>query len=482
MIKDKPLIQLFQTPLGYYLFDANRNTIIKTEKQIFEFLQKELKGGAAVEAKNGEEETLQAVEKLRECGFLSSNRVLEIKHPADETLEYYLDRRLEMITLQVTQQCNLRCSYCVYTNPGTDLQRGHSNKRMDYATAVKGIDFLLKHSIDSRQISIGFYGGEPLLEFDLLKKCIEYAEERAEGKELSFSITSNGTLMNKEIIEYLIKHGVNLTISLDGPKEIHDSNRRFAADGGGTFDAIMKNIEMVRQEYPDFYDSIFYSMVIDPENDFNCTSQFYIDNKSISESNLIPAIADDRYTREKYYITDDFYTKFRYEIFKYYLHKLGRISKENVTGIVAGEYVALKRIHEKLMPIPKLPDSAHHGGPCVAGARRLFMDTEGNFYPCERVSETSSIMRIGHVDSGFDVDKARKILNVGKITENSCKNCWALFFCTMCVSYADNVNDMSAALKKAGCNAVQAGVEDSFKDYTVLRELGYDFEAALMFK
>lgn len=109
---------------------------------------------------------------------------------------------------------------------------------MDWNTAKKSLDFLLEHSIDNEIVNIGFYGGEPMIEFDLIKKCIEYAKEIFKGKDIQFSITTNGTLINKKIIRYFVKNKVNLTISLDGPKEVHDKNRRFC-NGSGTFDKII---------------------------------------------------------------------------------------------------------------------------------------------------------------------------------------------------------------------------------------------------
>ena len=68
----------------------------------------------------------------------------------------------------------------------------------------------------------------------------------------------------------------------------------------------------------------------------------------------------------------------------------------------------------------------HHSGPCVPGIQRLFVDVEGNLYPCERVSEASKAVRMGHIDTGFDIDKARALLNIGKLTEKECKQCFVL--------------------------------------------------------
>ncbi len=145
-----------------------------------------------------------------------------------------------MITLQVTQNCNLHCSYCAYS--GNYENRSHKALNMDIETAKKGIDYLIEHSPDNEIVDIGFYGGEPLLTFNLIKECVAYAEKKAEGKNMMFNLTTNGTLIKPEMIDFFEKHNVSITISIDGPREIHDLNRKFAHSGTGSFDIMMKNL------------------------------------------------------------------------------------------------------------------------------------------------------------------------------------------------------------------------------------------------
>ena len=146
----------------------------------------------------------------------------------------------------MTQNCNFRCKYCVYSGAENSYQRVHSNKVMNWNTARKAIDFLWEHSIDSKDVNIGFYGGEPLLEFDLIKKAIEYSRKKFMGKEISFSMTTNGTLLTEEIIRFLSKNKVQLVISLDGAKEINDENRVFK-NGSGTYDRVIRKIDLIKQ-------------------------------------------------------------------------------------------------------------------------------------------------------------------------------------------------------------------------------------------
>ena len=116
---------------------------------------------------------------------------------------------------------------------------------MDFETAKKAIDFYLKRSEKADQLALSFYGGEPLLEFELIKKCVSYILQRKGDKKILFTMTTNGTLMTEDVIEFLVKYEFNLMISLDGDKKSHDINRRFKT-GKGSFDIILENLSRLK--------------------------------------------------------------------------------------------------------------------------------------------------------------------------------------------------------------------------------------------
>ncbi|MHB1313940.1 MAG: radical SAM protein [Christensenellales bacterium] len=183
-MKETPLIHLFKTPYYHYVFDTNTNDLVRVDKDVYDALTDIL-------AETAREDDLadpvkEKIVNLKEQGYLSSNRVKVLEHPATDLLDYYQAHKVKAITLQVTQQCNMRCSYCIYSETDNPLQRSHANKRMSKETAKKCIDFLLEHSRDEDKLNIGFYGGEPLLEFDLLKFVVEYAKNRLLGKKIAF--------------------------------------------------------------------------------------------------------------------------------------------------------------------------------------------------------------------------------------------------------------------------------------------------------
>ena len=102
-------------------------------------------------------------------------------------------------------------------------------------------------------------------------------------------------------------------------------------------------------------------------------------------------------------------------------------------------------------------------------------------YSCERVSEASKAVRMGHIDTGFDIDKARALLNIGKLTEKECKQCWAFRFCSACAVQADNLEELSAEKKLQNCALIRGHIDNMMRDYCVMRDLGCNFDKEKLF-
>lgn len=469
MLSENPFYHTFKTLDGYYIYDVNRNKIIKILKPVYEILQYKDCNTVIDDTSNC------TIQKLKEDGFLSSNRVHKIMHPATQLLPYYLDRKLHSITFQVTQQCNLRCQYCAYS--GSYNNRTHSNKRMPFELATQGIDFLISHSSDSPNLNIGFYGGEPLLELGLIKKCIEYAKKKSEGKKLTFSITTNATLLSEAIIDYFSKNSVSLTISLDGPKDIHNKNRRFASNNEGTFDKVIENIEMIRIKFPKYYEKVMFNAVIDRENDLSCTNTFFSNCEGIKDLMVAGSLVNDLYSKKTLTSDEDFRIKWEYEFFKSFLFKFGRLNKNYASKFNEIYFWKIKKlIFDNKQYLYNLQQWDHPSGPCIPGVERLFVNYNGDLYPCERVSEASQVMKIGTISKGYDIDKIEKLLNIGRFTENSCINCWAFRLCTACAAFADDLGDLSSDKKMSYCKSIKNEAEETLKNYCTLIEFGHKFD------
>jgi len=464
---EKPFIQLFRTPNSAYLFDVNRSEIVPISEYIFLYLEKLLYDDT--DQINCD---LPEIIELKKRGYVSTeSHVKGISHPYTKFLKTFLDRKIAKITLCLCQDCNFRCSYCAYAENNNKRQRSHSIQYMTWDTAKKAIDFLWEHSIDSTEINVSGYGGEPLLAFPLLKQIVEYSKKSFEGKKLTFNVTSNTTLFTKEIVEFFRDNDISLLVSLDGPKEINDQNRVFA-DGSGTYDTVIENIRLIQKIAPEYAKKISINMVMNPLNDFDCMNEIKLSSNELEKIDLQATIVDTSYDDEPLKFSEEYSWKSEYNRFIATLYFFNRISKENVSPISEKDVGRLWDDYEKFNMITPLYRFDVPSGPCVAGQMRLFVSTDGNFYPCERVSEMSEAMRIGSVENGFNIEKAKKLINVAQLTEEACKNCWCFRFCTQCAKYADkNEIDLSAEARLSNCDEIKSSVYYKIYYYLMLREV-----------
>lgn len=442
----------------YYVYDRNTNKILAVPKQDYE----------ALCSNQSSAEKNVVLKKYQNKGFFLKNRLTEIKHPANDFLAQFEEENVTQLILQVTQDCNLRCSYCYYVNESY-RNRHHAKLNMSLDTAKKAMDYLLSHSVGKDSITLGFYGGEPLLRMDLLKYCIEYMESQVQDRHILFTLTTNGTLLTDDIIEYFITHNVALFISLDGTKETHDRNRKFV-NGRGSFDIVMRNVAHIKEQYPEYFKTIYFNTVISPEMDMKCVRDYYSADEVLSTANFTSSTIQEFYTDDPPQYDDRLYIDSQYGEFKALLVCAGRLSAKDIPFIYQGNISDIRKLQENLHTDFLLPSAYHHGGPCIAGSRRLFVDVAGNFYPCERVSESSETMRIGSLEEGLNLEKVLNLINVGKITENECKHCWALVHCRICAAWADNLTGLDKSKKLQACPLYKSSVLHRFKNVCALSQ------------
>ena len=465
-MKNKPYIHLFRCSTGYYLYDVNTDCILKVSEETFQILER----------RKGENDQIR---KLISAGYLKENHVEISEHPMTPYLESFYKKHLSAISLQVTQSCNLRCDYCVYS--GKYSNRTHSNKKMSFEMAKKGIDYLLEHSAESPTISVGFYGGEPLLEFPLIQRCVEYVEKNDIERDKKFLITTNATLLTPTVIDFLVSHNFNITISFDGPKEIHDKYRRFAGNNRGSYDVVMENVKYIKKKYNAFFkDNVQFNTVLSPTESYQCIGEFLQGDEVLKDSIFISSIVSDIGVKDKSTteVTELFAEEYNYEYFKVLMAKLGKIQEKNVSIIARGLFqtLGMMRGGKQRISNSELPRKWHHSGPCIPGKRTIFINADGNFYPCEKVCEKADLAIMGNVDEGINISKAKKILNIEKYTGTECRSCWAYRHCSFCIRYAEPDENKLRENVLNRCAGMRKSVENTFKDYCIMRELGYDFE------
>lgn len=458
----------FKVNENYYMYDREQNDIVNISKKEYDLL-KEI---------NSEEifEKYQALFKpYLEKGFLKKTALTQIEHPYTHRIQELTTNRLTQLVLQVTQDCNLRCSYCFY-GEGNYMNRTHNHKRMSFEQAKEGIDYLLSHSKALETVYLSFYGGEPLLCIDLIKQCIAYINTRVEGKQIYYNLTTNGTLLTDEIIQFLMKHNISIMISLDGNKEIHDMNRKYAS-GKGSFETIMENIKYIREEYPEYVEKISFNTVLAPKNDLQCVTNFFDTDEIIGDSLVSTGVVSDVYTNNDYSnYSEKFSITNSYGLFKRYLAETGRLDKQYTSQLYKGRIISLQRLYKQLYSQNGGYKVGHPGGPCLPGVRRIFVNVDGTMYPCERVSEKSKVMTIGNLKEGIDLEKVKALINVGQLTQEECLKCWAFHYCTTCGAYADDIDVFSKERKLRHCEYVKNNVLEDFMDFCMLKDFNYDFE------
>ncbi|MCF6753406.1 quinohemoprotein amine dehydrogenase maturation protein [Pseudomonas stutzeri] len=153
---------------------------------------------------------------------------------------------LNTVVLNVNTGCNLSCTYCYKE----DLAKPSAGKKMQLDTAIASVEMLLKESPDEERYTVVFFGGEPLSNRKLIEQMVDYCEKRFSelGKFVEFVMTTNATLLTEEVVDYLDRHRFGLSISIDGPKTVHDRNR-ITVGGQGTYDVVRKKAEMLLSRY-----------------------------------------------------------------------------------------------------------------------------------------------------------------------------------------------------------------------------------------
>lgn len=447
------MFKLIKNPFGYYLYDARVNRVIEVSERFYQAYS---------------EENFEVLEALPEYRKMLADRFFdksdfEIRQTNDEFRNVLYERGIHSMVLQVTQNCNFRCEYCPYTS-NTGNVRIHSDKTMSLEVAMKAVDFLHEHSIDAKDVVISFYGGEPLLQYKTIQKIMEYAKEIFEGKSLGFSMTTNATLLTEEIMAYFNENKMALTISLDGTKEVNDAHRVFAEGTRSTFDVIISKMQLIAEKYPALKDRTVINTVVDPTKDYMdywnlyenpiIKGNFTINGQSLDSTDL----------NETYEVSDEFVEKFNYFCF------IDMIKESRVSPDVdyRGLFNILNREDRyKALEGSPIVTVGYPGGPCIPGHMKLFVDVDGRFFPCEKVSELNEAMHIGNLEDGFDMKKCDALINMPRITAEECKNCWAFRLCNSCHVYACDKNGLSKEKRLAYCREAKLAAENQLRRYVI---------------
>ena len=312
---------------------------------------------------------------------------------------------LNTVVLNVNTGCNLSCSYCYKE----DLDKPSAGKKMDFITAKQSVEMLIEESPNEERYNIVFFGGEPLSNLSLIKQVVEFAEARFAdlGKPVDFTMTTNATLLTEEIVDWLNLHRFGISISMDGPKAIHDKNR-ITVGGQGTYDVVSRKAKMLLSRYrsrPVGARVTLTKGITDVERIWD----HLFNELGFSEVGFAPVTSGD----VSYFNLSD---EELVDVFK----NMKALGQKYLTAALEHRNIGFSNMHQLITDI-------HEGNkkalPCGAGVAMLAVDHEGGLNLCHRFTG-SDLDTFGDVQTGIDKSRLGEFLDQRLDRSNTgCESC-----------------------------------------------------------
>ena len=357
---------------------------------------------------------------------------------------------LGTLVLDAAQACNLRCRYC-YAGGGS---YGGATRIMRPELARRAARFLVESSGDRRSVTLVLFGGEPLLNMPAIEAAVLEGEATASerSKTLVVSITTNGTRFTPEALDFLAAHRIGVSVSIDGPPDIHDANRRYARRNNGTYADVVSGVALLRERtsrppaarvtltpdqwhrVPEVFDHVlglgFLEVGIAPS--------------SPVRMEFLPTPEQDEALLDGFAILAE---RFEHEA------AAGRVLPfSNLLDVLARLHVGQVK-----------------AAPCGAGLGYLAMDAEGGLFLCHRLAGTKRF-RVGDIDSGVDHDRIRACLaEQAAPRADACAACWARSLCAGGCHYENHLRESELGLAPGGsCEFIRQWIELGIRVYAGL--------------
>ena len=324
---------------------------------------------------------------------------------------------LQRVVLNVTNQCNLACTYCYEYSADKISETEGKPKYMSRGVAEAAIDMLMHESAQRPSIHVTFFGGETLLNFPVLRSTVEYARQKAGafGKRVEFSLTTNATLLEADIIDFLSEHRIGVTVSIDGDKELNDRMRVFH-DGRGSYDAIAPKIKQLLARHRTNSIGARVTLtagVSDVRRIYrHLTSELGFDAVGFSPATANPDRLYHIGPRKMDHILDAF----------------AELAWEYRDHAIEGRQHGFTNVSDTLKDLHSGVSKAY---PCGAGLGLLGVSTGGDIGLCHRFAD-SPVGKMGHVhDGGVDHPARGDFLSTHHIgARYDCHSCWARPVCS----------------------------------------------------
>lgn len=438
------MIHKFMQGGKYILIDVNSGGVHLIDKLVYSILdyyphKKEEEIISLLSPEYGADVVKVAIAEIRE---LEENGLL---NQEDNYLQHesFKNKKpvVKALCLHVSHDCNIRCKYCFASQGDFKGQR----TLMDSEIGKKAIDFLLTNSGNRRNLEVDFFGGEPLLNFQMVKDIVDYGREREKeyGKNLRFTMTTNGVLLDEEKMDYINKNMHNVVLSIDGREDVNDK-MRYTINGKGTYGTILPKLMAMAEmrKHEGYYvRGTFTSFNLDFSKDVLHLADVGFKNISVE-----PVVAE---AHHDYAIKEEDLPM----VFKHYEE-------------LAEEYVARKKDGRGFNFFHFMIDL--NQGPCVikrivgcgAGAEYIAVTPEGDLYPCHQFVGNEDF-RIGRVvDGSFNKDIYHSFSEAHVYNKEKCNSCWAKFYCSGgCHANAYNFNNDIMVPYDIGCEMEKKRVE-----------------------
>jgi uncharacterized protein len=325
------------------------------------------------------------------------------------------DFPLQSLVMNLTNQCNLSCEYCYEFGEDKVATPEGKPKFMDLETAKASVDFLLAQSPGRRAVHITFFGGETLMNFPLLKQVVAYATEQtaAQGRTVDFSLTTNATLLTPAIIEFLSENRIGVTVSMDGPADLHDKLRVFA-NGQGSYDLIAPRVRAL----------------IAGHRTRPITARVTLTSKVTDVVRIFRHLKEDLGFHEVGFAPVTTSTNRLYSIGERgmdgVLEEFHVLAEEYLEYALRGEMHGFSNVSDTIAELYQGVNKSH---PCGAGLGLMGVGPSGDIAPCHRFVD-SDVHSLGNIKTGVDREKQSDFLTRGNINSKyDCHTCWARPLC-----------------------------------------------------
>lgn len=408
---------------GYYIaLDVNSGAVHVLDKLCFDLLNKfedklpEEFPSDILEELSEEYEREELVEVYSELLELQKAGQLFSEDDYERFTDMMKGAPIKSMCLHISHDCNLRCKYC-FASTG-DFGKGR--KLMPVETGKKAIDFLLTHSGNRHNLELDFFGGEPLMNWDVVKEIVDYARSKEEeyNKKFRFTVTTNGVLLDDDSIYYINKEMKNVVLSLDGRKCVND-NMRLTVNGKGSYDIFVPKFRKLVEKRLQGDNKEYYARGTFTKNNLDFAEDVYhiADDLGFDQLSVEPVIAD---PSEPYAITEEDLPAIFAEYEKLAVEMIRRKKEEG----------RCFNFFHFMIDLDQGPCAIKRLRGCGCGNEYVSVTPDGDIYPCHQFVGNDE-WKMGNLDDEtLDIEMKDKFACSNIYTKEGCKDCWCKFYCS----------------------------------------------------